>query len=98
VEQQLHGLGDAAAVAFTKQVGARKLSWTDIEHFLALAHEAFAVPQSIEKPSDRQPKTTLFVLQMMERMPVADELKRAIVDTRVFLERQTSFPAERTSE
>jgi hypothetical protein len=53
-----------------------------------LVHEAFAVPPKIQKQRDREPKTSLFVLQILNRLPVADELKRSIVDTRVFLEKR----------
>jgi hypothetical protein len=87
-EKQVRLLGDAAAVAFTKEIGNRQMTWTDIENFLFLVHEAFAVPPKIQKQRDREPKTSLFVLQTLNRLPVADELKRSIVDTRVFLEKR----------
>jgi hypothetical protein len=85
-EKQVRGLGDAAAVAFTKEIGDRRMSWTDIENFLFLVHEAFATPHAIQNQDDRKPTTSLFVLQTLNQLPLADELKRAVVDTRVFLE------------
>ena len=87
-EKQLHRLGDAASVAFTKEIGNRQMSWTDIENFLLLVHEAFAAPNAIQNQRDRQPKTSLFILQTLNCLPLTDELKRSIADTRVFLERQ----------
>ncbi len=85
-EKQVRALGDAAAVAFTKEIGDRRMSWTDIENFLFLVHEAFATPHAIQNPDDRKPTTSLFVLQTLNQLPLAEELKREVVDTRVFLE------------
>ena len=85
-EKQVRGLGDAATVAFTKEIGDRRMTWTDIENFLFLVHEAFAAPYAIQNQGDRKPTTSLFVVQTLNQLPLADELKRAVVDTRVFLE------------
>ena len=85
-EKQVRRLGDAAAVAFTKEIGNRQMKWTDIENFLFLVHEAFATPSTIQNPRDRKPKTSLFVLQTLNHLPLTDELKRSIADTKVFLE------------
>lgn len=85
-EKQIRRLGDAAAVAFTKEMGNRRMKWTDIESFLFLVHEAFAEPHTIQNQRDRKPHTSLFVLRILDRSPLADELKRSIADTRVFLE------------
>jgi hypothetical protein len=85
-EKQVRRLGDAASVAFTKEIGNRQMKWTDIENFLFLVHEAFATPSTIQIPRDRKPKTSLFVLQTLNHLPLTDELKRSIADTKVFLE------------
>jgi hypothetical protein len=85
-EKQVRRLGDAASVAFTKEIGNRQMTWTDIENFLFLVHEAFAAPQTIQNQRDRKPKTSLFVIQTLSRLPLTDELKRSIADARVFLE------------
>ncbi len=85
-EKQVRRLGDAASVAFTKEIGNQQMKWTDIENFLFLVHEAFATPSTIQNPRDRKPKTSLFVLQTLNCLPLAEELKRSIADTKVFLE------------
>jgi hypothetical protein len=85
-EKQVRRLGDAAAVAFTKEIGNREMTWTDIENFLFLVHEAFAAPYTIQNQRDRKPNTSLFVLRTLNRLPLSDELKRSITDTRIFLE------------
>ena len=87
-EKQLRRLGDAASVAFTKEVGNRQMKWTDIENFLFLVHEAFSAPDTIQDQRDRKPNTSLFVLRTLNALPLTDELKRSIADTRVFLERR----------
>ena len=85
-EKQVRRLGDAASVAFTKEIGDRQVKWTDIENFLFLVHEAFATPEAIQNQRDRKPKTSLFVLRSFSCLPVADELKRSIADTKNYLE------------
>jgi hypothetical protein len=87
-QKQLHRLGDAAAVAFTKEVGDRQLRFTDIENFLFLVHEAFAAPETIQNPRDRKPATSLFVLRNLHYPPLTDEFKRSSADTRVYLEKR----------
>jgi len=89
-EQQLHCLGDAAAVAFVAELGGKAPSSSDIENFLLLVHEAFLTPEAIEIVSDREPRTTRAVLEQFERLTLAPELKRSIVDTKVFLDRHAS--------
>ena len=56
-EMRIRRLGDAASVAFTKEIGDRRMTWTDIENFLFLVHEAFAAPHAIQNPGDRKPTT-----------------------------------------
>ena len=85
-EKQVRRLGDAAAVAFTKEIGNRQVKWTDIENYLFLVHEAFATPEAIQNQRDRKPKTSLFVLRSFDSLPVANELKRSIADTMNYLE------------
>ncbi len=85
-QKQVRRLGDAAAVAFTKEIGNRPIKWTDIEHYLFLVHEAFASPELIDNQSDRIPRTSFFVLRTFSFLPLTDELKRSVVDARVFLE------------
>jgi hypothetical protein len=85
-EKQIRRLGDAVAVAFTKEMGNRRMKWTDVENFLFLVHEAFAEPHTIQNQHDCEPHTSLFVLRILDSSPLADELKRSIADTRVFLE------------
>jgi hypothetical protein len=85
-EKQVRRLGDAASVAFTKEIGNRQMKWTDIENFLFLVHEAFATPSTIQNQRDRKPKTSLFVLQTLHHLPLTDELKRSIADAKVYLE------------
>ena len=87
-ERQVRRLGDAASVAFTKEIGNRQIRWTDIENFLFLVHEAFAAPFTIQNQRDRKPYTSLFVLQTLNHLPLTSELKRSVVDTRIFLEAQ----------
>src|SRR5579872_6539127 len=69
-DKEVSRLGDAAAVAVTKAIGDKflnqqALTASDIGNVLLVFHLAFAAPVIVANPSDRQPKTTLFVLQSL---------------------------------
>jgi hypothetical protein len=78
-------LGDAASVALTQIFGGQKPSSKEIENILMVIRMAFAAPQIVEVELDRQPRSTLFVLQYLEFLPVDAKLKGKIRETRRFV-------------
>lgn len=90
VDKLLSGVGDAAAVAITKVLGEKllsnqKLTPADVSGALLVIHLAFSAPRGIEAASDRQPKTTLFVLQYLSSSRTGPARKKAIYDTKQFV-------------
>lgn len=86
-------MGDAAAVAITKVVGDKDLSADDIERILLVIHMSFAAPRIIELESDRQPRTTLFLLKYLDTLPTRRELRRKIADMKTFVEQSIKSSA-----
>ncbi|HEV2492757.1 MAG TPA: hypothetical protein VG204_06750 [Terriglobia bacterium] len=93
MEGPLNRGGDAAAVAITKVVGARDISSDGITRILLLIHMSFEAPRIIENPSDRQPRTTLFILKYLSTLPASPELKKKIVETEQFVGHATGSTA-----
>ena len=93
MEGPLNRGGDAAAVAITKVVGARDISSDGITRILLLIHMSFEAPRIIENPSDRRPRTTLFILKYLSTLPASPELKKKIVETEQFVDHATGSTA-----
>src|SRR5712692_8905538 len=65
-EKIIGRMGDRAALAITKVVGNKDLTADDINSILLIIHTSFAAPKIIEIESDREPRTTLFVLKYLD--------------------------------
>ena|ERR1700732_1521619 len=81
-QKVIGGLGDNAAVIVTKVVGERKLSAAQIDRVLLVLMSAFG---DISATPDREPKTTLFVLQMLELSTKDVALQKKIVETKQYV-------------
>jgi hypothetical protein len=75
-------MGDAAAVAITKVISDKDLSPEDIEIILLVVRMSFAAPRIVEIRSDRQPRTTLFLLKYLDSLAIPPDLKRKIAETK----------------
>ena len=93
MEGPLNRGGDAAAIAITKVVGDKDIGSDGITRILLLIHMSYEAPRIIENQSDRQPRTTLFVLKYLSTLPVSPELKKKIGDTEQFVKRATESTA-----
>src|SRR5258708_34689783 len=85
-QKAIGGLGDNAAVIVTQVVGERKLSAPQIERVLLVLKSAFG---DISATPDREPKTTLFVLQILDLSTKDLGLRKKIAETRPYI--QESF-------
>jgi hypothetical protein len=86
-QKAIGGLGDNAAVIVTKVVGERKLSAPQIERVLLVLKSAFG---DIPATPDREPKTTLFVLQMLDLSTKDLGLRKKIAETRQYIEESSA--------
>lgn len=80
--------GDACAVALTKIVAGQKPSAKETENMIVVIRMAFGRPVIVEFEPDRQPRTTLFVLQYFEAVTTDAKLKRKIAETRQYVVEQ----------
>ena len=73
-------MGDAAAVTITKVIGGRDLRSSDISTVLLVLNSAFADPLFVDRVSDREPRTTLFLLRCLDSATKDPSLKKQIAD------------------
>jgi hypothetical protein len=81
----LHQMGDEAAVNIIKILGMRETitpTGAELATALAIMEKAFEEPTSIARANDRQPRATLFLLQLFEVNNSGSELKDQIGETR----------------
>ncbi len=79
-------MGDAVAVTITKVVAGKKLEPVEIDCVLALLTIPFADPSTVTEVADRQPRTTLFVLQCLDLSTTNQELKGRIAQTKKYVQ------------
>jgi hypothetical protein len=89
-DKQLGRMGDAAAIEVTKILGGKlasgqSISAFDVENVLLILHMAFAATALAVNVSDREPKTSLFVLDSLAFFTNDPSLKKSIADTTQFL-------------
>jgi len=96
-EKPVSRLGDAASVALTKVLADKLPTAKDIENILLVVRLAFARPSNVVNAPDRQPKTTLVLLQYLEAQPVDARLKARIVDMGRFIVEETNLVAVQPS-
>ena len=90
-------MGDSAAVTVTKVVAGRNLTPSQIDSVLVILNSSFADPRFVGVVSDRQPRTTLFVLQYLDSLVKDPELKRRITKTRTYVREQFAKLAQDSS-
>lgn len=78
-------MGDAAAVEVTRALAGNLLSPRMIDNVLVILDGAFADPSFVENPSDRQPRTAMFVLQAFEQSTDDPKLKQRIAASRTYV-------------
>jgi hypothetical protein len=66
-------------------VGGQELSTIQIQKVLSILHMAFERPAIVQSLSDREPKTTLFILHSLQGVTQDDQLKAQIEEERKFI-------------
>ena len=85
-QKVLGTIGDAAAVILTKVLAGKTPSTGEIDTSLLILNMAFADPSMVEVPSDRKPRTALFVLQAFGHSAPDTALRKRIVETREYIQ------------
>lgn len=84
-QKQLRRLGDATAVALTKVIGGRALNQHDVQPVLLMLELSFSDFRFVEISADRQPRTTLVLLNYLDSVTSNTELKAKIGSTRTYV-------------
>jgi predicted Holliday junction resolvase-like endonuclease len=87
-QKQLRRLGDETAVVLTKVIGGRVLDQHDVEPLLLMLELSFSDLRFVETTVDRQPRTTLVLLNYLELVTSDAELKKKIESTRAYVVEQ----------
>jgi hypothetical protein len=90
-EKSFNRLGDASAVALTKVLAGNGISQSQVNQVLLIVRFSFEAPKIIEKPADRQPRTTLFLLKYLECSTADPDLRAKIAETRALLAGDQTF-------
>jgi hypothetical protein len=86
--KELGWLGDASAVALTKITGGRVLEERDIEPMLLIVTLSYSAPRIVKIDSDREPRTTLFLLRSLDLSTTDPKLREKINATRNYVQDQ----------
>jgi hypothetical protein len=84
-QKQLRKLGDATVVALTKVIGGRALNQHDVQPVLLVLELSFSNLRFVEISADRQPRTTLVLLNYLDSVTSNTELKAKIGSTRTYV-------------
>ena len=88
MQKQIARMGDAASVSVTRVLAEREPSGNDIDIVLVILRSSFADPNGVETVTDREPRTTLFVLRSLNGYTSDADLKKRIADTRTYIQEQ----------
>jgi hypothetical protein len=86
--KELGWLGDASAVALTKITGGRLLEERDIEPMLLIVTLSYSAPRIVKVDSDREPRTTLFLLRSLDLSTTDPRLREKISTARMYVRDQ----------
>jgi hypothetical protein len=88
MQKTITRMGDAASVSVTRVLAERDPSASDIQIVLVILRSSFADPTEVEAASDREPRTTLFVLHSLDRFTKDLEIKKQIAETGKYVQQQ----------
>ena len=86
--KELGWLGDASAVALTKIIGGRALEERDIESMLLIITLSYGAPRIVKIDSDREPRTTLFLLRYLALVTGDARVREKIASTLTYVRDQ----------
>jgi len=88
VQKELERLGDASAVALTKIIGGKPLDEREVEAVLLILTLSYSDPHIVEIASDREPRTTLFLLHSLDLSTADPKLREKINAARSYVRDQ----------
>jgi hypothetical protein len=86
--KELGWLGDASAVALTKIISGRTLEARDIESMLLIVTLSYGAPGIVKADSDREPRTTLFLLHYLDLATSDAGVREKVATTQTYVRDQ----------
>jgi hypothetical protein len=86
--KELGWLGDASAVALTKIIGGRTPDARDIESMMLIVTLSYGAPGIVKIDSDREPRTTLFLLHYLDLATSDARVRERIASTQTYVRDQ----------
>jgi hypothetical protein len=92
-------LGDRAAVGLIRHIGAQvPATPQELERILNVIKMAYAVPEAISSDADREPKATSLLLSYLRSLPMSENSKAEVENTRAYVVRQiTDYKAKQAA-
>ncbi|HET6842577.1 MAG TPA: hypothetical protein VFK06_12975 [Candidatus Angelobacter sp.] len=88
MQKRIGNMGDAAAVVVTRILAGDKPWPLDIDMVLTVLDLSFADPSAVATVADRQPRTTLLVMQYLDFWAKDPALKARIAESRRYIQEQ----------
>ena len=88
MEKSLSRLGDASAVAITKLLADKPLVETDIRNILLVVKLSYDSPLSVEDATEREPRTTLYLLHSLSQATKDPKILTSIEETTAYVKNQ----------
>jgi hypothetical protein len=88
MQKRIGNMGDAAAVVVTRILAGDETRPADIDMVLTVLDLSFADPSAVVTVSDRQPRTTLLVMQYLDFCAKDPALKARIAESRRYIQEQ----------
>ncbi len=83
--RRLGWLGDASAVALTKIIGGKTPDDRETRGMLLVIFLLYSGPRVVTNASDRQPRTTLFLLRYLDLATKDAKVREKIASTRAYV-------------
>jgi hypothetical protein len=92
MRKQLAPLGDAAAVAITKELAGKRPQADIVDRVLLIIEFAFDSTETIANQADQKPKTALFVLAFLNQQALSTDQRKNLHELRMKLKTLASDP------
>lgn len=80
--------GDASAVALTKLLADKPIADADIQAILVVVRDSYDSPQNVEDSTERQPRTTLYLLRSLSQATRDPKVVASIDGTTAYVKEQ----------
>jgi hypothetical protein len=88
-------LGDESAVALTKILAGKTITNAEIQPIVLVITLSYSDPRLVENPDEREPRTTMFLLNHLNLVTTDARLRQKIADCRAFVTNQYALTKQK---